>query len=157
MRGFGKRLMSPIAARKLAATITFTPGTVISRGSPAVKRVLRDQPLDRGDLGVEEIDLAQPAVDGLAFLDRQLELGQPPPALHAEQICDRRAAVQPAHQDRVDLVLRPRARPHQLPATRQPTAHHPRLPSGIHTASSDPAANSLASVRASSRSVFARA
>ena len=31
MRGLWKRPISPIAARKLAATITLTPGTLISR------------------------------------------------------------------------------------------------------------------------------
>ena len=60
------------------------------------------------------------------FLDRQFELGQPPPALVAEQITDLRAALQEAHQDRVDLVVRTCARRHQLIATRQAAAHHPR-------------------------------
>ena len=67
-------------------------------------------------------------------------------------------ALQPAHQHRVDLVLRARPRAHQLLTPREPAAHHPgQRSSGIHTASSSPAASNLASVRASSRSVFARA
>jgi hypothetical protein len=42
---------------------------------------LRDQPLDRGDLRVEELDLADAAVDRLALLERQLERAQPFAAL----------------------------------------------------------------------------
>jgi hypothetical protein len=39
--------------------------------------VQRDEPLDLGDLAVEEGDLPQPRVDGLALHGRQLELVQP--------------------------------------------------------------------------------
>ena len=46
-----------------------------------VERVVRDRAIDQRDLAVEEVDLAQAAVERLAFLDRQLELGQPRPAL----------------------------------------------------------------------------
>jgi hypothetical protein len=80
----------------------------------------------RRDLGVEKVDLAQAAVERLAFLDRQLELGQPRAARSAEQITDVRAALQPPNQDRVDLVLDARARLHQLRPAGQPPAHHPR-------------------------------
>ena len=45
------------------------------------QRVDGDELLDRGDLRVEEVDLAQPGVDGLALADRQLLLAQPAPAL----------------------------------------------------------------------------
>jgi hypothetical protein len=47
---------------------------------------LRDQPLDRGDLLVEELDLADRAVDRLALLERQLQPGEPLAALDAEQV-----------------------------------------------------------------------
>ena len=40
-----------------------------------------DQPLDLGDLAVEELDLAHRAVDALALLGRQLQRGQPLAAL----------------------------------------------------------------------------
>jgi hypothetical protein len=43
--------------------------------------VQRDPPVDLSDLAVEQIDLAQAGVDGLALLHRKLELGQPRPAL----------------------------------------------------------------------------
>src|SRR4051812_3748061 len=150
--------MSPTAARKLTATIRFTPGTVISRrasgqftASCAITRS------NQGDLAVEEIDLPQTAVQRLAFRDRQLEPGQPRPARLAEQITGLGAALEPPDQDRVDLVLSARARRHQLRATRQPTAHHPGALVGHPHTVQDPAANKRASVRASRRSVFARA
>ena len=52
-----------------------------ARPAGQFERLRRDHPLDLGDLAVEEVDLAQPGVDGLALLDRQLQLGQPRPAL----------------------------------------------------------------------------
>src|SRR5687768_5701982 len=120
--------MSPIAARNDAATITLTPGTVISRRICGERSaVARDQPVDRGDLGVEERDLAQTALERLALLDRQLELGQPATALDAEHVADRWPADQPPDDHRVDLVLAARALPNKLRAPRQPPAHHPRL------------------------------
>jgi len=70
---------------------------------------VRDRPVNQSDLFVEEVDLTQRAVEGLAFFDGQLELGQPRAALLAEQIADVRAALEAADQDRVDLVLRARA------------------------------------------------
>jgi len=91
---------------------------------------LRDQPLDRGNLRVEELDLAHAAVDRLALLERQLQPGEPLAALDAEQVTDRWTTDELAHQHRVDLVLRARARPDQPAATRQPPAHHPRAPVG---------------------------
>ena len=108
----------------VAATITLTPGTVISRltsghdsASAAISRSTC------GDLAVEELDLAHGRVDGLALGERQLLLGQPAAALDAEQIRRRRAVLQAAHQHRVDLVLRARARPHELRPAREPPAH----------------------------------
>ena len=62
----------------VAATITLTPGTVISRltsGQPSASAAISWSTC--GDLGVEEVDLAQAGVDGLALADRQLLLGQP--------------------------------------------------------------------------------
>jgi len=48
------------------------------------QRLGGDQPLDRGDLGVEELDLAHGRVDRLTLGDRQLLLGQPAAPLDAE-------------------------------------------------------------------------
>ena len=55
---------------------------------------------------------------------RQLQAGQPLAALDAEQVRARRPALQAALQHRVDLVLRARARVHELLAPREPTAQH---------------------------------
>jgi hypothetical protein len=51
-----------------------------------VKHVGRDHSLDVGDLLVEEVDLAQRGVDGLALVDRQLEPLEPAPAGEPEQV-----------------------------------------------------------------------
>jgi hypothetical protein len=51
-----------------------------------VKRVAGDQPLDLGDLCVEELDLAHAAVDRFALLERQLKAGEPAAALDTEQV-----------------------------------------------------------------------
>jgi hypothetical protein len=69
--------------------------------------------------------VTQRRLERLRLLDRQLELAQPPAALDAEQVRHRRAALQAPDQHRVDLVLRPRPRAHQLLAPRQPPAQHP--------------------------------
>ena len=79
LRDCRNRRMSPIAARNVAAQITLTPGTVISRRDLGrLERLTRDQSLDRGDLCVQELDVAHAAVDRLALLERQLEPAQPP-------------------------------------------------------------------------------
>jgi hypothetical protein len=59
------------------------------------------------DLGVEELDVPHAPLDRLCLLDRQLERPQPLPALDAEQVAHRRLPHKPAHEHRVDLVLRP--------------------------------------------------
>ena len=68
--------------------------------------------------------MADPGLDGLALLQRQLQPGQPLAALDAEQVRAGRLALQPTLQHRVDLVLRARARVHQLLAPRQPASQH---------------------------------
>jgi hypothetical protein len=79
-----------------------------------------DQLVDLRDLCVEEVDLTQAGLDGLALADGQLLLGQPVPALDPEQVRGRRAVLQTTHQHRVDLVLDPRSGADQLRAARQP-------------------------------------
>jgi hypothetical protein len=69
------------------------------------QRLPGDHTLDLGDLGVEELDVAHARLDRLALLDRQLQSPQPLAAGLAEQIGERTAAHQPAHQHRVHLVL----------------------------------------------------
>jgi hypothetical protein len=101
-----------------------TPGTVISLRTSRDRSASRDEPLDRGDLCVEELDVAQRALDRLCLLDRQFERTQPPASLDPEQVRHRRLALQAAHQHGVDLVLGARARAHQLLPAREPAAHH---------------------------------
>ena len=49
-------------------------------------------------------------LDRLCLLQRQIELGQPLAPLDPEQVRDGRAAHEPSHEHRVDLVLREQAR-----------------------------------------------
>ena len=78
--------MSPTAARKVAAAIRLTPGTVISRLTSAESSAAGDQRLDRGDL------LARGSRSGAGSRrpsrasSRQLELAQPAAAALAEQV-----------------------------------------------------------------------
>ena len=90
------------------------------------ERVECDQPVDLADLAVEELDLAQRAVNALALLNWQFELSEEPQPGLAEQVTDVRLGDQPAHQHGVNLVLRPRPRPDQLRAALKTPAHHPR-------------------------------
>ena len=116
--------MSPIAAMNVAATITLTPGTVISRltsGQDSASAAISGS--TSAISAVEELDLAHGRVDCLALGDRQLLLGKPAPALDAEQIRRRRAVLEAAHEHRVDLVLRARARSHELRPAREPAPH----------------------------------
>jgi hypothetical protein len=77
----------PTVAMRVAAKIRFTPGTVISRGiSGQASNLLCDQSLDGGDLAVQEFNMADTGVDGLALLDGELQTGQPLAALDPEQI-----------------------------------------------------------------------
>ncbi len=124
MRRSGKRRMSPTAAMNVAATITLTPGTVISRLTSGQDSASAAISFSTSAISASRnVDLAHGGVDGLALGDRQLLVGQPAAALDAEQIRRRRAVLQAAHQHRVDLVLRPRASPDELRAAREPAAH----------------------------------
>ena len=124
MRRSGKRRMSPTAAMNVAATITLTPGTVISRltsGQDSASAAISCSTSAISASRKSTWRTAESTVSRSA--ERQLLLGQPAPALDAEQIRRRRPVLQAAHQHRVDLVLRARARPHQLRPAREPAAH----------------------------------
>jgi hypothetical protein len=114
-----------MAAMNVAAQIRFTPGTVISRrisGQLSACRAIR-----RSTAAISESRNSiwrMPGVDGLALLDRELERGEPLAALDPEQVRARRFALQAALQHGVDLVLRARARVHELLAPRQPATQH---------------------------------
>jgi hypothetical protein len=89
--------------------------------------VFGDGTLEDRDLAVEEVDLAQAPVDGLALVAGQLERGQPHAAASPECVAHRRSALEGAHQHRVDLVLGARALAHELRPARQAPAQRPRL------------------------------
>ena len=102
--------------------------------------------------------MAQATGDRLALVGGQLQLRQPPATAHAEHVADRRAALQaagsaPRGSRSSRACARARAGSRRANRRRIARVHS----SGIHTASSSPAASSLANARASSRSVFARA
>jgi hypothetical protein len=102
------------------------------------ERVVSDRPFEDRDLGVEEVDLAQASVDGLALIVGQFELGEPRAAALAERVGHRRPALEVAHQHRVDLVLAARALPHELRAARQAPAQRPRGLIGQPTTAQQP-------------------
>jgi hypothetical protein len=100
----------------------------------------RHQPLDvvasqrdTAELGIDdpqllavEVQLAQQRRDGLALIGRQRLLGQPAPALVAEQVSGGAARDQVAAQDRLDLVLQPGPLAHDMPAPRHLAAQRVR-------------------------------
>jgi hypothetical protein len=102
-----------------------TPGTVIKRcTSRHCSASSAISPVDLGDLCVQEADLPQAGVDGLALLDGKGLFGEPLAALDAEQIARRWAPLQSAHEDGMDLVLDTRPGDDELAATGQPATHH---------------------------------
>ena len=150
--------MSPTAARKVAATIRLTPGTVISRrSSRPLQACGGDQRARPRDLAVQEGDQAQPGVDGLLLFEPAARgsLSQARPfgrtgrwpaggpsggasGRRGSRSCRERALTSCARRASRRRITRVRS-------------------SGIQIASSAPAASSFASARASRRSVFARA
>ena len=69
------------------------------------EHALGDRAIDHRELIGEEVDLAQAAIERVAFIDWQHQRRHPPPASPAEEIADLRARDQVARQDRGDLVL----------------------------------------------------
>ena len=102
--------------------------------------------------------MAHARLHRLALLDRQLELPQPPPAALAQQVGERRFARpgSAAAPRWISFLARDRAR---TSCSRRASRRRNRRvsSSGAHTPSSSPAHNNRATVRASSRSVFAPA
>src|SRR4051812_50173189 len=93
--------MSPIAATSDAALMMSIAGIVVSR---CVSRDPRTNCATLGvearDLGLEEVDLPQGAVDGLALLLGQIARGQAPATGRAEQVAHRRAGEPTPRQGR---------------------------------------------------------
>ncbi len=78
---------------------------------------LGERPIDRRHLPIEEVDPTQAGLDHLPLVGGQLLSGQPAATGGTEQVRSRRPLLQVGDQDRVHLILLPRALPHQLRAT----------------------------------------
>jgi hypothetical protein len=113
-----------------------------------LERLAGDLPLDRSDLWVEELDVAQARRDRLCLLERQLERAQPRAPLDAEQI---RTGARPTSRRTsaawISFFAREWAR--TSCSRRASRRRNTRVcSSGDHTVSSSPAASSRASARA---------
>ena len=150
--------MSPIAARKVAATITFTPGTVISRlisGDSSAALAINRSTSSISRSRKSTWRSAESTVS-------RSSSGRPSSVSQARPLTPKRSenGARPTRQristawiwffarERAETSWARRARRRRILQVAR---------SGIQTASSSPEASSLASVRASSRSVFARA
>ena len=150
--------MSPTAAMNVAATIRLTPGTVISR-------------LTSGQFSASARSAARPARSrrrgsrsgaGRRRRSRaprsaaRARPATPGPCCRTDRVAGGRPFRRRINTAWISFFTRVRAR--TSCARRASRRRITRVrSSGIHTPSSSPAASSLASVRASSRSVFARA
>src|SRR2546428_10986115 len=73
------------------------PGNGHQATDPLTAERLRGElALDHADLAVQEVDLAQAALDGLALICGKLERRQPLSPCLAKDICHRRAALEVA-------------------------------------------------------------
>ena len=158
MRGLSKRPLSPIAARKLAATITFTPGTLINRRISAEPNAACAISRSTAAISASRNSIWRMAPSTVS----RSSSASPSAPSHLRPLTPNRSLTGTRPTSRrisaawISFFARERA------LTSWPRRDRRRritqvARSGIHTASSDPAASSLASVRASSRSVFARA
>jgi hypothetical protein len=112
--------MSPTAARKVAAPIRFTPGTVISRLASGQVSICLATIRSTCSISRSRNAMWVGGLDRLGLLGRQAQPAKPLAALDPEQVGARRLALKPAHQHRVHLVLDPGAGADQLLAARQP-------------------------------------
>jgi hypothetical protein len=85
-----------------------------------------DLALENRDLLVENVDLPQASVDGLALIARQLDAGEPHAAALAEGVRHWRAALEVAHQDGMHLVLAARPVTNELGAASKPATQRSR-------------------------------
>ena len=86
--------------------------------------MLGDRAIDHRELLAEEVDLAQAAVERVAFVNGQHQRGHPVAAGLAEEVADLRARDQVADQDRGHFVLGPGPLTDQLrPARCEPPQH----------------------------------
>jgi hypothetical protein len=120
--------MSPTQAMNVAAVCRLTPGTLISRRiSWEPTAASASARLTAAIFLVEEIDLAQTTLDGLALVVGQLNAREEAPAPLAGDVVDARPVEQVALQRSRDLVLGPAALAHQLRPPRDQAPQRPRL------------------------------
>jgi hypothetical protein len=150
--------MSPIAARKVAAVITLTPGTVISRfasaESSAWLAITRSTPAisaSRKSTWRRALSTVSRSSSGSSSSSSQRRPSRPNRSATFGFAIRRRTSVA-----WTSFFARVRAR---TSCARRPSLRRSArvASSGSHKPSSEPEANSFASARASSRSVFARA
>ena len=154
----GKRRMSPIAAMKVAAVMTLTPGTVISRRTCSGRRAPGGRSRARARRSRRRGSRCGAGRRRRSRARRRAARARPATRgrVMPNSVGDRRAALEVADQHRVDLVLGAGAlRAPAACAARAGAASPASRSSGIHTRRSRPAASSWASVRASRRSVLA--
>ncbi len=84
--------------------------------------VLRDLAVEQGQVFCQPVKLTDVPIDGGALIVWQLLSSQPGPAASVEQIGMRALRDQMRVQDRMHLVLEPRAMPHDLVAPRHQSA-----------------------------------
>ena len=80
----------------------------------AAQRHAGQRGVDEPKLLGMEVQLTQQRPNRLTLIGGQRLLGQPPPALDAEQVGGRTTRHEIAMQDRLDLVLQPRALPDDM-------------------------------------------
>ena len=158
MRRSGKRRMSPTAAMNVAATITLTPGTVISRltsGQPSASAAINFSTSAISESRKSTCRTAEatvsPSVSGSCCSASQRR-----PLTPNRSAAGGRSFKQRINTAWISFFARERARTNcERRASRRRIARI--RSSGVHTPSSWPAHNSLASARASRRSVLALA
>src|SRR5918995_503289 len=74
------------------------------------ERLLGDLAVEDRDLGIQEVDLAQAALEGETLVGRELKPSEPAAASLPEGVRHRRALAQVARQDSMRLILRSRPR-----------------------------------------------
>jgi hypothetical protein len=106
------RVVPPESYGNLLQHFTGSKAHNVALREEAVTRGLSVALIERRDLAVEKVDLAQAAIEGQTLVDRQLQLGEPAPSRLAERVGHRRPLAQVAREHAMRLVLGARPSPH---------------------------------------------